>query len=250
MLKLSIVGAMTEPEFLAGYDPASYERPALAVDLVLLGLRQGRLTALLTERTQHPHAGRWALPGGFVGIAETLDAAAWRVLREKAGIPQARLEQLYTFGALDRDPRMRIVSVAYLALLPERTFAEALAGKRGLTAASVAVPWEGEAGGPVSALPEDGDPLALAFDHADILALAVLRLRGKLDYSDVAFALLPEHFTLRQLQDVHAAILGTSLNKPAFRRRMLDRGWLEPTGMREAGTAFRPAELYRFRPSR
>jgi 8-oxo-dGTP diphosphatase len=250
MLKLSIVDAMTESEFLAGYDPAAFERPALAVDLVLLGLRAGRLTALLAERRQHPHAGRWALPGGFVGIAETLDAAAERVLREKAGIAWARLEQLYTFGALDRDPRMRIVSVAYLALLPEPAFAAALDSGKGLAAATLAVPWAGEAGGPVSALSERGEPRALAFDHADILALAVLRLRGKLDYSDVAFALLPEHFTLRQLQDVHAAILGTPLNKPAFRRRMLDRGWLEPTGAREAGTAFRPAELYRFRPSR
>ncbi|APT33893.1 ADP-ribose pyrophosphatase [Methylobacterium phyllosphaerae] len=239
---------MTEPEFLAGYDPAAYERPALAVDLVLLGIRAGRLAALLLRRSQQPQAGLWALPGGFVGIAETLDAAAERVLRDKAGIGRARLEQLYTFGAVDRDPRMRIVSVAYLALLPEAAFAEALAGSAALTAATLVVPWAGEAGGPVSAVTEDGAPLALAlaFDHADILALAVKRLRGKLDYTDVGFALLPEHFTLRQLQDVHAAIRGAPLNKSAFRRRMRDRGWIAPTGAREAGTAFRPAELFRF----
>ncbi|MDP4021030.1 NUDIX domain-containing protein [Methylobacterium sp. NEAU 140] len=240
---------MSESEFLAGYDPAAYERPALAVDLVLLGLRSGRLTVLLTRRSDPPQAGRWALPGGFVGIAETLDAAAERVLRDKARIARARLEQLYTFGAVGRDPRMRIVSVAYLALLPERDLAGLGAGSD-LTAASVAVPWAGEAGGPVSAVTERGEALALAFDHADILALAVLRLRGKLDYSDVAFALLPEHFTLRQLQDVHEAILGAPLNKSAFRRRTLDRGRIAPTGAREAGTAFRPAELYRFDRSR
>lgn len=237
---------MTESEFLAGYDPAAYERPALAVDLVLLGIRAGRLAALLLRRSQQPQAGRWALPGGFVGIAETLDAAAERVLRDKAGIGRARLEQLYTFGGVDRDPRMRIVSVAYLALLPEAAFAEALAGGAALTAATLVVPWAGEAGGPVSAVTEDGAPLALAFDHADILALAVKRLRGKLDYTDVGFALLPEHFTLRQLQDVHVAIRGAPLNKSAFRRRMRDRGWIAPTGAREAGTAFRPAELFRF----
>ncbi|AWV15004.1 NUDIX hydrolase [Methylobacterium sp. XJLW] len=237
---------MTESEFLAGYDPAAYERPALAVDLVLLGIRAGRLAALLLRRSQQPQAGRWALPGGFVGIAETLDAAAERVLRDKAGIGRARLEQLYTFGGVDRDPRMRIVSVAYLALLPEAAFAEALAGGAALTAATLVVPWAGEAGGPVSAVTEDGAPLALAFDHADILALAVKRLRGKLDYTDVGFALLPEHFTLRQLQDVHAAIRGAPHNKSAFRRRMRDRGWIAPTGAREAGTAFRPAELFRF----
>ena len=242
---------MTETEFLAGYDPTAYERPALAIDLVLLGLRDARPAALLLERAEHPYAGSWALPGGFVGIKETLDAAAARVLREKAGIAGARLEQLYTFGALDRDPRMRIVSVAYLALMPERAFAEAAEGVPDLSAAIIDVPWTGETGGPVAALSTKGrargEPLRLAFDHADVLALAVRRLRGKLDYSDVGFALLPDLFTLRQLQDVHEAILGTPLNKPAFRRRMLDRGWLEPTGSREAGTSFRPAELYRFR---
>ncbi|GJD40034.1 hypothetical protein OICFNHDK_2498 [Methylobacterium bullatum] len=239
-----------ETEFLAEYDPTAYERPALAVDLVLLGLREGRPAALLLKREQHPHAGRWALPGGFVGIDQTLDAAALHVLHEKAGITGVHLEQLYTFGALARDPRMRIVSVAYLALLPEAALAEALERAPSLVAAGIEVPWSGEAGGDVVALSPKGEVLPLAFDHADILAMAMLRLRGKLDYSDVGFALLPEHFTLRQLQDVHEAVLGTTLNKPAFRRRMLDRGWLAPTGSREAGTSFRPAELYRFQPSR
>ncbi|GJE17138.1 NUDIX hydrolase [Methylobacterium marchantiae] len=241
---------MTEVEFLAEYDPAAYERPALAVDLVLLGLRDGRLTALLLKREQFPHAGRWGLPGGFVGIDQPIDAAALHVLSEKAGLAGMHLEQLYTFGALDRDPRMRIVSVAYLALLPESAFSEALERSSSLLAATIEVPWSGEAGGPVSALSPKGETLPLAFDHADILAMAILRLRGKLDYSDVGFAFLPEQFTLRQLQDVHEAVLDTTLNKPAFRRRMLDRGWLAPTGLREAGTSFRPAELYRFQRSR
>lgn len=220
-----------------------------------MGLREGRPAVLLVRRAEHPHAGRWALPGSFVGLDETLDTAAVRVLREKAGFfpaeaAGAHLEQLYTFGALDRDPRMRIVTVAYLALLPEAAVTRALESEAGLSAAILDVPWAGEAGGPVAAFAE-GDrnrtkPLSLAFDHAEILALAILRLRGKLDYSDIGFALLPEAFTLRQLQDVYEAILGMSLNKPAFRRRMLDRGWLAPTGAREAGTSFRPAELYRF----
>ena len=241
---------MTEDDFLRAYDPAAFERPALTVDLVLMGVRDGRPAVLLVRRTQHPHSGRWALPGSFMRLDETLDGAAERVLREKAGITGTHLEQLYTFGALDRDPRMRIVTVAYLALMPEADVTRALESEAALSAAIVAVPWTGEAGGPVAAFaPSDRDratPLSLAFDHAEILALAILRLRGKLDYSDVAFALLPEVFTLRQLQDVHEAIRGTSLNKPAFRRRMLDRGWLAPTGAREAGTSFRPAELYRF----
>ncbi|WP_375466245.1 NUDIX domain-containing protein [uncultured Methylobacterium sp.] len=245
---------MDEADFLATYDAAAYPRPALAVDLVLLGLRHGRPAALLVQRDQHPHAGRWALPGGFVRLDEALDAAAARVLREKAGIAGAHVEQLYTFGAVARDPRMRIVTVAYLALLTEAAFADALERAPRLRAATIAVPWAGEAGGPVAVLaaegPARGGSLTLAFDHADILALAVLRLRGKLDHSDVGFGLLPERFTLRQLQDVHEAIRGVPLNKPAFRRRMLDRGWLEPTGAREAGTSFRPAELYRFQRAR
>lgn len=247
---------MTEDAFLKAYDPAAFDRPALTVDLVLMGLREGRPAALLMRRAQHPQAGLWALPGSFVRLDETLDAAAERVLRDKAGLAGPHLEQLYTFGAVDRDPRMRIVSVAYLALMPAAAFDAAMAsgagpGGTGLAAARLDVPWRGEAGGPVTAYPagarHGGAPLALAFDHADMLALAIRRLRGKLDYSEVGFALLPDAFTLRQLQDVHEAILGTPLNKPAFRRRMLDRGWLAPTGTREAGTSFRPAELYRFR---
>lgn len=237
---------MTEADFLKSYDPADYERPSVTVDLVLLGIRNGQPAALLLEREEHPFADRWALPGGFVGIAESLDAAAERVLHEKAGIADAHLEQLYTFGAVDRDPRMRVITVAWLALLNEASFAAAFAANPALLPAAIDVPWAGETGGPIAALAPDGSALDLAFDHADILALAMLRLRGKLDYSDVGFALLPDLFTLRQLQDVHEAILGATLNKPAFRRRMLDKGWLAATGTREEGTSFRPAELYRF----
>ena len=159
----------------------------------------------------------------------------------------AYVEQLYTFGAVTRDPRTRIISVVYFALLPPARFAAALKAAPGLALAELVVPWSGETGGAVEARSADGDPLPLAFDHAEMLGLAVLRLRGKLDYSGVAFALLPERFTLRALQDVHEAILGHPLNKPGFRRRMLDRGWLEPTGERETGASFRPAELYRHR---
>jgi|SRR6185369_4379640 8-oxo-dGTP diphosphatase len=237
---------MTEADFLKDYDPAAFERPSVAVDLVLLGLQKGRLSALLLHRNQHPFAGRWALPGGFVGIDEALDTAAERVLHEKAGIAQAHLEQLYTFGAVDRDPRMRIITVAWLALLTEDAFATALAANPALQPAAIEVPRATNTGGSVRLLSPKGGALPIAFDHADILALAILRLRGKLDYSDVGFALLPELFTLRQLQDVHEAILGTTLNKPAFRRRMLDKGWLAATGTREEGTSYRPAELFRF----
>lgn len=241
---------MDEAAFLATYDPAGYERPSLAVDLILMSVVRGKPAALLIRRDEHPHLGRWALPGGFVAIDESLDAAARRVLATKARMADAYIEQLYTFGAVGRDPRTRIVSVAYFALLPPASFAAALRTSPDLTLAELAVPWTGAAGSGIEARSADGDPLALAFDHADMLGLAMLRLRGKLDYSDVAFALLPERFTLRALQDVHEAILGVALNKPAFRRRLLDTGKLEPTGERETGSSFRPAELFRHRPSR
>ena len=238
---------MDETAFLEGYDPGAFERPSVAVDLVLMSVVDGMPAALLMRRERPPFAGDWALPGGFVGVGESLDEAARRVLADKARMSDAYVEQLYTFGAVERDPRMRIISVAYFALLPADRFATALKAAPELALAELTVPWKGEAGGPVEVRLADGEPLALAFDHGEMLGVAMLRLRGKLDYSGVAFALLPERFTLRALQDVHEAILDTRLNKPAFRRRMLDRGWLEPTGEREAGTSFRPAELYRYR---
>jgi 8-oxo-dGTP diphosphatase len=154
-------------------------------------------------------------------------------------------------GAVDRDPRMRIISVAYFALVPAARFEAALKDSDDLALAALALPSQNtadrRADGPAEALSADGETLALAFDHAEILGHALRRLRGKLDYSRVAFALLPELFTLRALQEVHEAIRGERLNKPAFRRRMLDRGWLVPTGERETGASFRPAELYRFK---
>jgi 8-oxo-dGTP diphosphatase len=206
---------------------------AVTVDLVLMTVADGALAVLLQRRESDPFAGRLALPGGFVGLDESLDAAAHRVLAGKAGFGSGEggwLEQLYTFGEPGRDPRMRTVSVTYFALLQQNRLLEAVAARDDLALA------------PVTALAEP-----LAFDHAAIIAAAHERLRGKLDYAPVAFALLPDRFTLRDLQAVHEAITGTRFNKPAFRRRMIDTGWIEPTGERETATAFRPAELYRRR---
>ncbi len=240
---------MDEEAFLRGYDPDAFPRPSVAVDLVLLSVLDGKLMTLLLKRSDHPAKGQWALPGGFVGIEESLDDAARRVLATKAKLPDVWLEQLHSFGDPKRDPRMRIVSIAYIALLPPAAFAEALRTHDELTLAAIDVQWDGETGGAVGACSDEGRELILAFDHAHILGHTLQRLRGKIDYAPVAFALLPELFTLRQLQDVHEAILGAHMNKPAFRRRMLDKGWLHGTGAREAGTSFRPAELYRFQAS-
>ena len=236
---------MTEEEFLSSYDAAAFDRPSVTVDLVLMSMIRGVPAALLRRRDEHPYHGYWALPGGFVRIEEGLDEAARRILATEARMEDAYIEQLYTFGSPDRDPRTRVITVAYFALLPAERFAKALHASPDLTLARLQVPWVGETGGPVIAVGETGDPLALAFDHTEILGLAIRRLRGKLDYSPIAFALLPERFTLRQLQDVHEAILGRRLNKPAFRRRMLDKGWIEGTGEHETGASHRPAEMYK-----
>ncbi|AOL93863.1 NUDIX hydrolase [Porphyrobacter sp. LM 6] len=204
---------------------------AVTVDLVLMTVIGEQLMVLLQRRAAEPFADALALPGGFVRIDEPLDAAARRVLADKAGFAAGEggwLEQLYTFGDPSRDPRMRTVSVAYFALLPAARLMAAVAAQADLTL------------GPVIDLP---DPLA--FDHAAIIAAAHARLKGKLDYVPLALALLPELFTLRDLQAVHEAIMGVSFNKPAFRRRMIDTGWIAATGERETETNFRPAELYR-----
>ena len=154
------------------------------------------------------------------------------------------MEQLATFSRVDRDPRGRVVTVAYYALVDSKRFQPE--GEPAPISARVMVPWPGETGGPVDAVGLDGKRLPLFLDHADILGVAVKRLRGKLDYTPVGLQLLPTEFTLRQLQEIHEAVRGEPLNKDSFRRRMLASGMLEATGARENDVSYRPAELYRF----
>jgi ADP-ribose pyrophosphatase YjhB (NUDIX family) len=241
-------GTDDDRAFLAGYDAARYPRPSVAVDVVLLTVRDGDLWTLLGRRDEPPGVGRWAIPGGFVGIDEPLDATAARVLATKAGLRDVFTEQLYTFGAPDRDPRTRVIAVAYYALVEPTVLQRAVDDRRPseLRLARLAVPWPGETGGPVDALDERGSALPLAFDHADILGVAVKRIRGKLDYAPIGFELLPAAFSLRELRLVHEAILGRALNKDSFRRRILDRDLVVATGERAADVGHRPPELYRF----
>jgi 8-oxo-dGTP diphosphatase len=238
----------TDPDeiaFLAGYDASRYPRPSVTVDVVLLTVRDDSLRVLLARRPDPPDRDRWALPGGFVGIDEALDVAAERILREKAGLRDVFTEQLFTFGTPDRDPRTRVISVAYYALVePTRLGAavRSFASER-LCVARVEAD---DASGPAAALDDEGSHLALAFDHAEIIAIAVRRVRGKLDYAPIGFELLPRAFSLRDLRRVHEAILGRPLNKDSFRRKVLDRGLVNPTGRRASGVGHRPPELYAF----
>lgn len=219
----------------------TYRHPSLAIDLVILAISEGHLCAIVLPRDDLGK-GTFALPGGFVHHGQSLDQTVRRVLAEKTGLTGITFEQLATYGDPSRDPRGHVVAIAYLALLPEAGLA------KGLPLAEIHVTWPGEAGGPATAC-INGTSVPLAFDHAAILGDTVKRLRGKIDYSRIAFGLLPACFTLRQLQEVHEAILGRALLKPAFRRKLLDRGILRETGKMESGSAFRPAALYELIPT-
>lgn len=235
-----------EQGFLDDYDPHAYDRPSVAVDVAVISAVEGTLRTLLVRRTQHPFRDSWALPGGFVAMGESLDHAAARVLADKARLRSVYLEQLYTFGAPKRDPRTRVISVAYYALVAAPQIAGVSEGGASPIWAELRIPWAGESGGPVHGLGADGHPVPLAFDHADILGMAVRRMRGKLDYAPIGFQMLGETFTLLELQRVHETVLARSLNKDSFRRRMLASGLLEATGQMQTGVEHRPAELYRF----
>lgn len=235
----------SERDFLASYDASAFPHPSVAVDVALVTLKDGQLQALLVERAEHPAKGAWAMPGGFVALDESLDDAAARVLATKAGVSDVFLEQLYTFGAVDRDPRTRVISVAYYALVAPDQLTD-IALSPSVVLADLNVRWSGETGGPATLVhPTDG-PLPLAFDHADMLGLVVKRLRGKLEYAPIGFELLPHEFTLRQLQITYEAVLGKPQNKDSFRRRMLASGRVVATGRQEADVGHRPAALYQF----
>ena len=206
-----------------------YPRPALTVDGVIFGLDPEDLKVLLIQRDLEPFAGRWALPGGFVDMGETLDAAARRELAEETGLSDVYLEQLYTFGDPGRDPRGRVVSVAYYALvnLADRPVAAATDARNAAWFAADDVP-------------------PLAFDHDRILDMALARLKGKVRYQPIGFELLPDHFTLGQLQRMYETILDRPLDKRNFRKKILSMDLLADTGEIQQDVAHRAARLYRF----
>ena len=202
-------------------------KASVAVDLVIFTVREGALQVLLIERGVPPFKGQWALPGGFVLDRETLEEAARRELEEETGVRDVYLEQLYTFGDPDRDPRGRTIAVAYYALTPP-------APLRASTDAANAA-WHPAA-----------RPPKLAFDHSRILKTGLERLRAKLGYSTVGFQLLPKQFTLTELQGLYQAILERPLDKRNFRKKMLSLGLLKTEGLKRAAGAHRPARLYSF----
>jgi len=211
--------------------PYSYEYPrgALTVDCVVFGLDDVELKVMLIQRGKEPYLGMWALPGGFVHVAETLEEAARRELEEETGLHHVFLEQLYTFGEVHRDPRERVVSVAYYALVK-------LSDHRVQAATDAReAAWFG-----VHEVP------SLAFDHAGILQMGLVRLRGKLRYQPIGFELLPKKFTLSQLQHLYELVLERELDKRNFRKRVLATDLLIETDEVQQDVAHRAARLYRF----
>ena len=208
-----------------------YPRPALTVDAVVFGLDDDDLRVLLIQRGIEPFEGRWALPGGFVRMEESIEEAVERELREESGLKQVFLEQLYTFGNPDRDPRGRVVSVAFYALVK--------LCDHDVKAATDA---RNAAWFPVGETPD------LAFDHQEILEVARERLRGKVRYQPIGFELLPKKFTLRQLQHLYEVILGRTLDKRNFRKKIQKLDILEPLDEIEKDVSHRAAQLFRFAP--
>jgi 8-oxo-dGTP diphosphatase len=234
--------------YLETYDLEACPRPSVAVDVVILaaGPGVGTLRVMLTRRTEPPAQGKFALPGGFVGLNEPLEAAVERVLATKVGLTDIFTEQLATFGSPARDPRGRVISVAYYALVPGGALAVAGRPPMPALAAKVTVPWSGELDETVRVVDEDGCELELAFDHAEIIMAAITRLRGKIWYAPVAFELMPPEFTLAELRAVYEMVLGRRLNKDGFRKRILSARLVTPVGRNEALVSHRPAQLYRF----
>lgn len=248
---------LTEQEFLSRYNPEKYEHPSVTVDTLIFTVDKSsedyHLQILLTLREDHPFLHKWAIPGGFVGMKESVEQAAVRELEEETGLGDIYLEQLYTWGDVERDPRTRIISVSYIALIPremllcmteegKRSAAQtgekgssgagrsaqelSPAGKREENAAWYSVSIQG---GHLRLWNENGElaEADLAFDHAGMIRLALERMKNKVFYTDIAFKLLPEKFTLTELQRLYEAILEDKLHGPNFRRDM--QKWVEQT---------------------
>ncbi len=282
---------LTEKEFLEQYRPGDYERPSVAADMVIFTARdcqednyrklpEKKLQVLLIRRGGHPYINTWALPGGFVEPDETTEQAAKRELLEETGVENIYLEQLYTFSEPKRDPRMRVMSCSYMALVDsEKISVSAGDDARSAEWFNVSLKKENtdvqsDQSGFVSVtdyaleLEKDGEVLTakicltktrtnsgldskyeiteshgLAFDHAKIIAFAVLRLRGKVTYTDIALNLLPEYFTLTELQQIYEIILDKELIKAPFRRKYGILAQKTDAYSKDAG--HRPSQLFR-----
>jgi 8-oxo-dGTP diphosphatase len=283
---------LTEEEFLAGYNPAKYERPSVTVDMLIFTIREQEknnyrklpektLSLLLIQRGEHPHLGKWALPGGFVGMEENLEDAALRELEEETGLKDIYLEQLYTWGDVGRDARTRVISTSYMALTDSKslvpkasddaanaawfsaelklkeekkekyengyklkqTYKLILTGEQEILSAGYEIT-KTIGKGTIHTERRLTESNGLAFDHGKIIAYAIDRLRNKVLYTDIAFHLMPEYFTLTELQQVYEVLLDKELLKANFRRKIADMVLETEKYRTDAG--HRPSKLYQF----
>lgn len=262
---------LTEEEYLSQYRPGDYERPSVTADILIFSpaADMGSLKILLIKRGNHPFINQWALPGGFVNIDESAYSAACRELKEETGLENVYMEQLYTFSQPDRDPRMRVIDIAYLALINE---SDVYAGDDAADAAWFTFELDVSSERMVlenrdrrirleyslkqkeftngkltyeNYVPERLSETGLAFDHAEIVMEGCLRLRNKIMYTDIAFNLVPDEFTLPDLQKIYELVLGKQLYKKSFRTQVEDR--LLALGRKEKSvTGAKASELYRY----
>ncbi len=286
---------LTEEQFLAAYDASKFERPSVTVDMLIFTvtdeekknyrkLPEKVLRLLMIKRGDHPCLGQWALPGGFVQMDESLDEAARRELKEETNIDHIYMEQLYTWGAVERDPRTRVISASYMSLVDsstldikasddaddakwftvccslyqeqktvtakgyvlQRVFKLNLSNEEDTLWASIKVVKTVE--GKVTKVEREIlESKGIAFDHAKIIEYGIERLHSKVEYTDIAFNLMPERFTLTELQQVYEVILGTELLKANFRRKIADMVIETNEYTKDAG--HRPSKLFRFNPN-
>lgn len=270
---------LTEEEFLAQYKPSAYPRPSVTVDMLLFTIENNALKMLLIRRQNHPYMHAWALPGGFVGIDESIDQAVYRELAEETNITQdVYFEQLYTFGEVQRDPRMRVISCAYISLTPSSNIKNTRAGDDAEDAAWFTVELTKAYRKPQENCYEltltseeknvrikytvkeraqgmrktydlslsDASTDRLAFDHAHVVHMALQRLKNKVSYTAIAFSLLPKQFTLGQLQKVYEVLLGEKLDRANFRKAV--RHMVRQVGQQTTKSARRSVMLFEYDP--
>jgi len=277
---------LTEEEFLAAYRPGDYERPSNTVDMLLFTVadkvsdsirkdKEKQMKVLLIKRKNHPDIHKWALPGGFVEMDEDIEAAAYRELEEETGVTDVYMEQLFTYGKVGRDKRMRVISISHMALIPQESI-KPIAGDDAEDVAwftvekkkvsdkkhqiiirneelnlcyeytvDIVYKKNGVVSVPITDIHASDENRGIAFDHIEMINAGIDRLRNKVEYVPVAFNLVPEKFTLNEIQKVYEVILGKKLVKQNF-RKWVDK-FVEELNEKQEEVGHRPATLYRYK---
>ena len=245
----------SEEEFLKDYDSSKFEKLSMTADTLIFSvadeevsnyrkLPDKKFSVLLVKRDNYPFKDKWCIPGGFVGIQETIDDAAKRILEIETNLHDIYMEQLYTFGSVDRDPRMRVISTAYMALVDKNRLKDHLSSNASWFQMTI-LEDEKEIQITFDNGLENFSINHLAFDHARVIVSGISRLKNKVGYTDIVFNMMPKYFTLGELQQVYEVILGKELLDPAFRRIIKDK--VEKTDKMQTGGGHRPSALFQYK---